>query len=71
MSKEWKTEQFKKERLNECNEIAKHFSGTLISNQYTNASDKLEWKCSNPNHKSWLASYNHISRMKTWCPECS
>lgn len=45
--------------------------GQCLSLEYINARSKLEWKCHNPNHKSWYARYTKVLNEKTWCPECS
>lgn len=71
MSHDWKTKEFKERRILECNEHAKSKGGQCLSNEYINASHKLEWKCSNPKHKSWFASFNHIHSKDKWCPECA
>lgn len=42
-----------------------------MSTNYTNNEKKLEWKCSNPQHPSWLASSDNVLRKKTWCKHCA
>lgn len=51
-----------------CCEIAKERNGKCLSLKYTNAHEKLEWKCAN-NHR-WFANLHHIKNGE-WCPYCA
>jgi hypothetical protein len=72
--------QCKNERLSDINrnkdglERAKKYAetknGQCLSNEYVSNQEKLEWKCSNPNHPSWLASSVHIVNRGRWCSHC-
>ena len=72
--------QCKNERLSDINrnknglERAKKYAesknGKCLSNEYVNNQGKLEWKCSNLNHPSWLASSVHIVNRERWCSHC-
>ena len=46
-------------------------NGECLSTEYIKCSDYLIWKCSNPYHDSWKATYNNIIHNNRWCPECS
>lgn len=60
----------KKLTLNECQNFARNKAGKCLSNKYTNCVTKMLWKCENPEHLPWKASYNNI-KSGSWCPECS
>lgn len=49
---------------------AKSKNGECLSTEYKNCKSKLEWKCSNQNHKVWTARYTSIVNDDVWCPEC-
>lgn len=44
--------------------------GDCLSTHYINNSNKLTWKCSNPSHPSWEATYYHVVNSGKWCPKC-
>lgn len=44
--------------------------GVCLSDKYVGVKEKLEWKCSNSNHHSWLSSFDNIINRKRWCPTC-
>jgi hypothetical protein len=48
--------------------IAVRKGGRLISKQYINSGEPIEWECSN-GHR-WFAKYDHIKN-DSWCPICS
>lgn len=56
--------------LSIAKEHAKVRGGICLSSQYINTKTKMEWKCNNKKHDSWLSSFEHIVRRKQWCPEC-
>lgn len=43
--------------------------GDCLSTEYVNMHKHLLWKCGNPNHPTWLAELNSVSR-GSWCPLC-
>lgn len=57
--------------LKEAQDYAKSKGGECLSLKYVSDGAKLEWKCSNPTHPSWLASCDNVLRKKTWCKACS
>ncbi len=57
--------------LEKCKEYAKTKGGECLSSNYINYFDKLEWKCSNPEHPSWFSNYSSVVRGKSWCPYCA
>jgi hypothetical protein len=63
-------EKWRTEGLNRAHEYAKTRGGTCLSTQFLKGSEKLEWKCANPNHPSWFAGYHKITSVKSWCAKC-
>lgn len=59
-----------KNGLVEAQEYAKSRGGLCFSNKYINGKEKLEWKCSNPEHNSWFATFFSVVLGECWCPEC-
>lgn len=59
-----------KDFLRNAKEFAQTKNGDCLSLTYHKAKDNLIWKCSNPTHKQWEASYDSIINKKTWCPTC-
>lgn len=57
--------------LKEAQEYAVSKGGVCLSAEYVSESAKLEWKCSNSNHLSWLAPCDTVLRKKTWCKACA
>lgn len=57
-------------RLNikEIIELASRRGGKLISTQYTNNRNKLEWGCASGH--SWKASVHSVKDRGAWCPYC-
>lgn len=49
--------------------IEKH-SGECCSNSIKKKTEQLNWKCSNPNHKSWENDFKSIVIDGQWCKEC-
>lgn len=69
---ESKTQPFKKiNGLQIAKEHAKSKGGECLSTKYTTSNHKLEWKCHNPEHKSWLATFSKVVTANRWCPRCS
>lgn len=60
----------KEEGLERAKEYAKSRNGECLSIEYIKSSKKLEWKCHDNNHKSWLSSYSSVMSKQTWCPDC-
>jgi len=58
-------------RFNEVKQCAKAKGGSVISTEMKLNSSKLEFKCSNPNHPTWTATYYSIVNAGSWCPECN
>ncbi len=58
-------------QLQRAKDHAKSKGGECLSNEYVKCDIKLEWKCANPNHKSWLGSFDKVVNSKRWCPECA
>ena len=48
--------------------VAVRKGGRLISKQYINSGEPIEWECAN-GHR-WFAKYDHIKN-DSWCPICS
>lgn len=45
-------------------------NGQCLSTEYKNNREHLTWKCSNPDHREWTASYKKVVCCGTWCPLC-
>lgn len=45
--------------------------GKCLSHDYENIQSKLEWKCSNEKHNSWLSTYSNIVINGSWCMQCA
>lgn len=60
----------KTKKLLQAKEYATLKGGMCLSNNYIHTKEKLEWKCSNPSHKSWFGSYHAITSKKSWCSRC-
>lgn len=58
------------EKLKQAQEFAKKMDGECLSQYYKSSEEKLEWKCSNTTHKSWLAIFNTVVNHKKWCSTC-
>lgn len=56
--------------IKEAHNHAQSKGGKCLSLTYESRQKKLEWKCHNPNHKSWLAPTDLVIYRNTWCPEC-
>ena len=56
--------------LNKCIDYAKSKGGLLLSTEYINAKEKLEWKCHKSEHKSFFNSYEKVLFRNYWCSEC-
>lgn len=39
-------------------------------NEYKKNKQKLKWKCSNPNHDEFEATFTHVKGNNGWCREC-
>lgn len=46
---------------------AKSKGGECLSTDYVNADGKLVWKCANPGHEPWEATYTNVVNSKCWC----
>ena len=57
--------------LEECQELAISKGGKCLSTEYINAQTRMEWKCKEESHPSWLANFNGVKHANTWCPYCS
>ena len=55
--------------LDNCKKYALSKNGECLSTYYTNYDTHLEWKCHNPEHKSWYGGIGIIAA-GTWCPRC-
>jgi hypothetical protein len=53
----------------ELAKLAQSRGGRLLSGKYVSSELKLEWKCSNPDHKSWFQKASVIKK-GSWCNEC-
>ncbi|WP_175849386.1 hypothetical protein [Burkholderia cepacia] len=58
-------------KLLESKKHANSKDGFCLSTEYKGYKDKLEWKCSNKNHKSWKALFYPVVKSGKWCPECA
>lgn len=56
--------------LAKAKEYAKSRGGECLATEYNNKSEKLEWKCNNPDHPSWIRSMEIINK-NSWCPKCA
>lgn len=63
--------QRKPNGLKLAQDYAKSKGGECLSINYISGKDKLEWKCHNSNHKSWLSHCINTIYNKQWCPECA
>lgn len=60
----------KLEQLQRAKEYAVSKGGECLSTEYKNNVTKMLWKCENPRHSAFEATYNYLSVKKRWCPEC-
>ena len=60
----------KSNSLELAQKIAKERGGVCLSQTYTNSATQLEWKCTNPSHPIWSASFLNIKNYGSWCPAC-
>ena len=58
------------ERLELSKQLAISKGGQCLSETHNKATDKLTWKCGNPEHKPWTAIFSSVYDLKSWCPEC-
>ena len=56
--------------LEEAQQYALEKGGICLSTEYVGVFEKLEWKCANESHPSWLSSFANIVNGKRWCPVC-
>lgn len=56
--------------LQKAKDYAISRGGECLATEYVSAREHLEWKCSNPNHPSWLSGIHIVSR-NSWCPKCA
>lgn len=61
----------KTERLEKAKNFAESKGGTCLSTEYSTSRHKLVWKCSNPNHTEWQATFDKVVNGNRWCPECA
>lgn len=57
--------------LKQAQEYAINRNGQCLSDYYVNSTEKLEWKCSNPNHPSWFNLFHSVVKLNRWCKRCS
>ncbi len=55
--------------IEEVKRYAKKKHGSCLSEIYTNMNQPMQWSCENQKLKSWISSFNNISK-GSWCPEC-
>lgn len=63
----------KEEQLLRAKEYAISKGGHCLSEEYTNSESKLIWKCHNPGHALWEATFTQVFKGGeggTWCPQC-
>jgi hypothetical protein len=65
-----KMTDFQDEALQKARKYAESHKGRCLSTTYTNAKDKLEWKCEDDSHPSFFANLRVIYR-NSWCKRCS
>lgn len=58
-------------QLQKCHDYAISKGGKCLSLEYINSNTKLEWKCHNEEHPSWLSNWEHAVKRQRWCPECN
>ncbi len=58
------------DRLKKLKNLAIKKGGKCLSEHYFNVKNKMSFKCSNPSHSSWEASYDQIFNQGTWCKQC-
>lgn len=51
-------------------DYAKSHNGSLMTVEYVDAKTKMQWKCQNENHPSWMISWDTIKRNNSWCSAC-
>ena len=57
--------------LEYAQKVAKDKGGECLSKEYINMTTYMEWKCGNPEHKSWKIPLSNIALGGNWCPECA
>lgn len=55
--------------IDEVKRYSQEKHGSCLSEIYSNMNQPMRWSCENPNHKSWISSFNNILK-GSWCPEC-
>ncbi|HCB1595174.1 TPA: hypothetical protein MYP09_001388 [Citrobacter farmeri] len=63
-------ERRNKDGLQLAKVYAESKGGFCLSTEYENRKVQLEWKCANPEHKPWFATYANVVSEKNWCNEC-
>jgi len=61
----------KEEGLSRAKYYAESKGGKCLSEEYTLAKNNLIWKCANPDHKPWKATYSKVVNTGRWCPQCA
>lgn len=61
----------KTNKLETAQNYAISHGGELLSNEYVNNKEKMLWKCNNPEHPKWYATYDNCVNKKSWCMLCS
>lgn len=61
----------KENRLLIAKNHAESLGGTCLSDTYLGVDYKILWKCSNPEHPSWQATYYSVVVNKSWCLKCA
>ncbi|MBY4717517.1 MULTISPECIES: hypothetical protein [Burkholderiaceae] len=59
-----------KDAIQQAKEHARMKGGECLSHEYIRTQDNLIWKCSNPSHDEWAASFLRVVRNGNWCPNC-
>lgn len=61
----------KKDGLEQAKEHAISKNGQCLAEGYTGVFQHMIWKCENPSHDQWKATFNSVMTLGTWCPTCS
>lgn len=56
--------------IEHAKKTAEERGGQCLSTEYKNQKTHLRWKCGNPDHSEWPASYDSVLNGGHWCPAC-
>jgi len=61
----------KQAQLERAQKQAEKYGGKCLTETYNKSQQKMTWKCSNPSHSTWDASYTLVVHHDVWCAKCT